>query len=183
METTPTSWPTIDSAYTDEDGSIDPVVYEMAGQVWPHAERLAVSVLRDQAAGMRVMMRAVAIVSRRRGEAGFDIKDLRPYLFRVYKNLVLGELKKQNRRRDLEEQWEGQLSAASHTADGLDRKILIEELLSRMDLWTRRVFEWRVLGYKFEVIGEFLGMEANHVRSAYSKSMARLREDVKGDSK
>ncbi len=182
MQLETTSWPAIDAAYTDEYGHVDPEVYQAGGQIWPQAERLALVALRDQEVGLRLMLRAVSIVSRRRSTADIQIDNLRSFLFRVYKNLVLAELKKQNRRRDIEGQWEHEFMPVDRTADGLDRKILIEELVSRMDSWTRKVFEWRMVGHKFEVIGQFLGMDANRVRSAYSKSMTRLRKEVGGES-
>lgn len=124
------------------------------------------------------MLRAVAIVSRRRAAADVQIDNLRAYLFRVFKNLILAELKKHNRRREIEEHWDGHLAPLGNPADSVDRKILIEELVSRMDSWTRDVFEWRLLGHSYESIGERLGIEANHVRSAFSKKMARLRKEV-----
>jgi RNA polymerase sigma factor (sigma-70 family) len=181
MPPDPTSWPSIDAAYTDEYGRVDAEVYQTAGQIWGQAEKLALTALRDHAAGLRLMMKAVAIVSRRRADADVHIDNLRAFLFRVYKNLVFAELKKQNRRREIEGQWDHDSAPVNQTADDLDRRILIEELVSRMDARTREVFELRMLGYKFEIIGEFLGMDANHVRSVYSKSMARLRREVGGD--
>jgi len=182
MQTHLTSWPSIDAAYTDEYGHVDAEVYQTAGQIWPQAEKLALTALRDDAMGFRLMMKAVAIVSRRRAAADTQIDNVGAFLFHVYKNLVLAELKKQNRRRELEGQWEHEILPVDRTADALDRKILIEELVNRMDLWTRRVFDWRMLGYTFEIIGQSLGMDANRVRSAYSKSIARLREELRADS-
>jgi hypothetical protein len=173
-----TLWPPIDTVYSDECGQVDPEVYSAAGAVWPRAEQLALSVLHDQAAGLGLMVKAVAIVSRRRRAADCCITNLRSYVFQVYKHLVLAELKKQNRRRELETLWEDRIVPLHQNVDDLDRRILLEELCARMDKWTRNVFELRVLGYNFESIGESLGMGANHVRSEFSKRLARLRETL-----
>jgi DNA-directed RNA polymerase specialized sigma24 family protein len=91
---------------------------------------------------------------------------------------MLAELKKQNRRREIEARWEDFVPPTRPVADEIDRKILIEQLCNRMDPWTREVYQWRVLGYTFESIGGFLNMGANHVRSEFSKRMAKLREEL-----
>ncbi len=174
-----TTWPTLDAAYTDEGGQVDPEVYEAAGTIWQHAERFATATIRDSAAGTRLLMKAVTIVSRRRAAPDIRIDDLRSFVFQVYKNLVLAELKKQNRRREIEARWEDFVVPSRAVADEIDRKILIEQLCNRMDQWTRDVYQWRVLGYTFENIGQFVNLGANHVRSEFSKRMARLREQLR----
>jgi DNA-directed RNA polymerase specialized sigma24 family protein len=173
-----TLWPPIDSVYTDECGQVDPEVYSAAGVVWPRAEQLALSVFHDQAVGLGLMVKAVGIVSRRRRAADCCISNLRSYVFQVYKHLVLAELRKQNRRRALDTLWGDRIMPVLQKDDDIDRRILLEELCRRMDSWTRRVYELRVLGYTFDTIGESLGMGANHVRSEFSKRLARLRETL-----
>jgi DNA-directed RNA polymerase specialized sigma24 family protein len=171
-------WPAIDSVYTDEYGQVDPEVYNAAGTVWPRAEQFALSVFHDQAAGLQLMVKAVGIVSRRRRASDCCISNLRSYVFQVYKHLVLAELRKLNRRRELDTRWEDRTTPVLRRDDDIDRRILLEELCRRMDAWTRHVYELRVLGYTFDTIGETLGMGANHVRSEFSKRLARLRETL-----
>ena len=179
MNLSANTWPKLDTAYIDEAGQVDPEVYEAAGTIWQHAERLATATIRDSAAGARLLVKAVTIVSRRRAAPDLCIDDLPSFVFQVYKNLVLAELKKQNRRREIERRWEDFVVPERPIADQIDRRILIEQLCERMDQWTRDVYQWRVLGYTFENIGQFLGMGANHVRSEFSKRMVRLREQLR----
>ena len=173
-----TQWPPLDSDYTDECGQMDLEIHNAAGAVWRRAEQLALSVLHDQAVGLELMVKAVAIASRRRRAADCCITNLRSYVFQVYKHLVLAELRKQNRRRELDTLWEDRIIAVPQRDDDIDRRILLEELCRRMDSWTKRVYELRVLGYTFDTIGESLGMGANHVRSEFSKRLASLRETL-----
>jgi DNA-directed RNA polymerase specialized sigma24 family protein len=178
-----TAWPTVDAPYIDEGGPVDPEVHQAAGTIWQHAEVFATSTLRDPAAGARLLMKAVIIVSRRRAAPDIRIDDLRSFVFQVYKHLVLAELKKQNRRREIEARWEDFVVPARSVADEIDRRILIEQLCERMDQSTRDVDQWRVLGYTFENIAQFLGLGANHVRSEFSKRMARLREQLREEAR
>ncbi len=174
------NWPLLDAGYTDEFGSVDPEVYHAAGQLWPEAERFACRRIGDGAAGMRLMLKAVAIVSQRRGEMAGDIAHLSAYLNKTYTRLVLAELKQINGRKALEWAHAEELSPASDSTEEIERKILIEELCRRMDPWTREVFEARILGFGFEMLEQDLGMKANAIRARFSKQIARIKSEIRG---
>jgi DNA-directed RNA polymerase specialized sigma24 family protein len=159
-------------------------VYNVAGELWPYAEAFARSVLRDPAAGLPLMLLAAATVTRRRGEPGVAIQNLKAFLGQVYKNLVLAEIKKLNHRRELEAENRNEIQpVVRDPKEELDRKILLEQLVLRMDEWTRQVFEWKVIGHTYDTIGQWLGMKANHVRSEYSKRISKLRDEVDRDNR
>ena len=64
-------------SFTDEFGEIDRDVYAAADALWPQAERYALQTIRDAAAGQRLLMKACALITRRRNEMAGEIANLR----------------------------------------------------------------------------------------------------------
>ena len=173
MESTSLSWPSLDEGYIDEFGVIYPEVYQAAGELWPQAEGFVNSRLRDCAAGMRMMLKASAAVSRKLREQPDQIRDLKAYLWTTFKHLVHEEAEKENRYQPLEP--EQQPTNISHgPSEAINDQILIEEVMAQMDSWTRTVFELRVLGYQFEDIAQMYKMRPNLLRSKFHKEIKKL---------
>lgn len=170
------SWPPLgDDGYSDEYGRIEPEIYNAATAVWPEAETFAVATLRDGAAGRTLLMKAAANVSRLHNSRPHDITNLRAYLFKSFKYLVLAELKKRRLHEDLNTRAHLEaVSSAEASAEELHRKILVEQLMLAMDPWTREVFELRVLGYDFDEIGRGRRMLGASVRNRFNKSIKEL---------
>jgi hypothetical protein len=161
---TGTVWPPLATAYTDEFGHIEPDVYKAAGALWSvRAEQFARSTLGDAPTGLRLMLKAAALVSRKYLEPGMHIENLSAYLFHAYKRLVLAELEKENGRRKRNADIYEELVSRPDEADDVNRKILIEQIMRRMDPWTRGVFELLILGYSFEEIGEARGKSGSNI--------------------
>jgi hypothetical protein len=166
-------WPSLDEGYTDEFGDICPEVYQVAGELWPQAENLINSKLHDRPAGMRLMFKAAAAVSRKREEQPDQIRDLKAYLWITFKHNIYEEVQKESRYQPLEPEQEPRNDV--HTqSDALHDQILIEELMAYMDSWTRAVFELRVLGYQFEDIAQMFKMRPNLLRSKFHKEIKKL---------
>lgn len=174
-----TIWPALETAYTDEFGGIDPKVYAAAGRLWGQGERFALSVLGDASNGLRLMLKAAAIVTRRRALADVYITNLPAYLFQTYKHLVLAELEKANGHRQRETDKQTEIAALSVSlAEDLDRKILIQQIMQRMDSWMREVFELLMLGHSFEEIGKLRGQNAHALRTRFHKHLNRLTKQI-----
>lgn len=174
MKKTALNLPDLNESYHDEFGPIDPEVYNAAHSIWPNAERLAAEIIYDVHLGMQLMMRAIARVSSARA-AGTEIINLKFYLLRSYKNLLLAELEKENgRHRILAEHHNSQSISATESEESLNRKILINELRLEMDDWMREVFDLLVLGYAFEELVPEFGSASNVIRSKFSKRLVRL---------
>jgi len=173
MESTQLSWPSLDESYIDEFGVICPEVYQAAGELWPQAEIFVNSKLRDCPAGMRLMLKSAAAVSRKRQEQPDQIRDLKAYLWITFKRHVYDEVEKESRYQSLETE---QLSMSEpHTpSEKLDDQILIEEVMAQMDPWTRKVFELRVIGYQFDDIAKMLKMRPKLLRSKFHKEIKKL---------
>jgi DNA-directed RNA polymerase specialized sigma24 family protein len=172
-------WPAIDSTYTDEYGQIQAEVYMAAGAIWEKVKRFAQATLQDPEAGSRLLFMAAAIVSLKTSDVDTQIEDLKGYLFQTFKNLVLDELRKENRRKEIQIERRAELESLSvNVAEDVDRKILLEQIVRHMDPWLRRVYEWRCLDHDFELIAKSLGEKPHVVRSKYSKKLARLIKEI-----
>jgi DNA-directed RNA polymerase specialized sigma24 family protein len=179
MDSPRLSWPSLDEGYTDEFGVICPEVYQVAGELWPQAESLVYSRLRDHPAGMRLMLKAAAAVSRKLKEQPDQIRDLKAYLWTTFKRLISEEAENESRYQPLEP--EQHPTNNSHgPSEELNDKILIEEVMAQMDSWTRTVFELRVLGYQFEDIAQMLKMRPNLLRSKFHKEIKKLSRQIRG---
>jgi hypothetical protein len=173
-------FPPIEAAYDEEFGKVDHDVYEVAKQIWTPAESLAVALLHDSPKGMQLMLKAVAKVSSARKNKSFEIANLRSYLYQTFKHLVWAELKKEKQHQEKLDNWfQQQMGAPKKDEEGeINKKILINELRSKMDDWTREVFDLLCLGYSYEDLVPKFGSAANVVRSKFSKKTARLARDI-----
>lgn len=176
------SWPPLEAdGYWDEYGKIEPEIYEAARGLWPEAENFALATLRDAALGMTLLMKAAANVSRAYSSRPDEIVNLKAYLFKAFKYLVLAELRKIRLHQDLTTQIDlaasGSLQAS---AEDIDKKILIEQLMAVMDDWTREVFELLVLGYTFDEIGRERRMLGASVRNRFNRRIKELVRLVHG---
>jgi DNA-directed RNA polymerase specialized sigma24 family protein len=173
------AWPAIESAYADEYGQIQLEVYMTAGAIREKVERFAQATLQDPQVGSRLLFRAAALVSLKMADGDTHIEDLKGYLFQTYKNLVLHELRKENRRKEIQTEHRNELDSLSiNVAEDVDRKILLEQIVRHMDPWLRRVYEWRCLDYDFDLIAKSLGEKSHVVRSKYSKKLMRLIKQI-----
>jgi DNA-directed RNA polymerase specialized sigma24 family protein len=178
-----TLWPPLDIAYVDEFGQIDPAVYQTAGQLWNQAEQFVLSTLGDAPAGLRLMIKAVALVSRAQATRPERIHNLTAYLFQTYKHLVLSELRKErgHRQQLAKLQTEDLLAPSSDDIADLDKQILLEQLMQRMDAWTREVFELLVLGYNFAELGRHWNTSGDRIRKKFDKQVQCLIAQVKSE--
>jgi DNA-directed RNA polymerase specialized sigma24 family protein len=176
-------FPPIEAAYDEEFGRVDPEIYEVGRNLWTTcANRLAEKLLHDSPKGMQLMLKAVAKVSSVHRNQPSEIKNIRSYLYRSYKNLILIELEKENSRQELIHSRIHQSEVPRESEeDTLNQKILVNELRRKMDSWMREVFELRVLGYDYEELAPKYGSAGNVIRSKFSKKLAQLAQEINAD--
>ena len=169
------SWPSLDAPYIDEFGCIDKDVHEAAGGIWRWAASYAIATLGDEASGQLALKKVCAKITQKRAAGDIQIVNLHAYLQTAFKHEILAQLKR-NRSANVD------LVAESLTDYGLDidQKILIEQILARMDPEGRRISELLILGYSFEEIARKDGRHSNVIRSRHSKLLKRLREELMG---
>ena len=174
-----TKWPPLAEAYLDVTGPIDADIYNAAGEIWPIAAAFAESTLHDVPAGQIALRTVCARITAGRSSGRIHIQHLQAYIVRAFKHEVLRQL--QSRR--LHESLildNYKLIEETRTDIDAEKKILIEQIIARMDNPTRRLFELRVLGYTFEEMARFLCTRSNNLRSAYSKQLDKIREELEG---
>ena len=167
-------WPALNAPYLDALGSIDGDIYGAAGEIWPWAAAYSISILGDEASGQLSLMKVCARITEKRAAGSIEIESVLPYLKTAFKREVWAQLKK-NRSVDLESTSE----CASWFETDIDRKILVEQMLSRMDPANRRITELLILGYSFEEIARKAGMQSNVIRSRHSKQLMKLKRDLR----
>ncbi len=166
---------TIEQTYTDEFGEIDPETLAAAGQIWPQAEKLAISILHDEQAGRVLMSKACARVTRKRAGDPAAIKNLPAYLFQTWRRLLLREQKKEDGHQQREaEMAELQTPSPNSVPYNLYRKILFQEIYKHMDEQTRRVYRHIALGFTFPEIGKKLGRNPDVLRATFHKQIKKL---------
>ena len=166
-------WPSLDAPYVDEFGCIDKDIHETAGEIWRWAAPYATATLGDAASGQLALKKVCAKITEKRAAGAIRIDNLREYLQTAFKHEVLAQLKR-NRLVDL------QLPAEAVTDYGLniDQKILVEQILARMNSEDRRITELLILGYSFEEIAKKDGTHSNVIRSRHSKLLKRIKREL-----
>src|SRR5215213_9145593 len=155
-------WPSVDACYVDEFGPIDTDVHKAAGEIWRWAAAFAVATLGDEASGQLALTKVCAKITEKRAAGAIQIVKLSAYLQTAFKHEVLAQLKqKRSGNVDLSAQ-----SIPDYDLD-VDQKILVEQLLDRMDPEGRRITELLILGYTFEEIASKGGKRSNVIRSRH----------------
>src|SRR5258707_2452329 len=147
---------------------------EIAHRAILHGEKLHV----DPAVAASLLEEAAARVSRavdrKRDCNEQDVRDLRAYLFRAFLRLVNKAVKRQLLVADAIRT----LSATSHNSSDplaqLERKILVDELLTRGDLVTRDMFYRRTQKFSWDEIGLSYGISAHAAESRFNQALHRI---------
>jgi DNA-directed RNA polymerase specialized sigma24 family protein len=168
-------WPSLDAPYVDEFGCIDKDIHEAAGGIWRWAAAYAIATLGDEASGQLALKKVCAKITERRAAGAIQIVKLNAYVQTAFKHEVLAQLKRK-RLANVD------LSTEPLTDYGLDidQKILVEQILARMDPEDRRITELLILGYSFEEIAKKAGKRSNVIRSRHSKLLKRIRRELRG---
>jgi DNA-directed RNA polymerase specialized sigma24 family protein len=168
-----TSWPALDAPYIDEFGCIDKDIHEAAGEIWRWAATFAIATIGDEASGHLALKKVCAKITEKRAVGAIRIVNLNAYIQTAFKHEVLAQLKR-NRSANID------LSAESITDydPDIDQKILVEQILARMNSEDRRITELLILGYSFEEIARKDGIQSNVIRSRHSKLLKRIKREL-----
>jgi hypothetical protein len=176
-------WPPLDAAYVDEFGPIEVDVHRAAGDLWPQAEAYSLTVLQDVQIGQRLLLKAAAGVSRIYREKPADILNLKAYLYRTFKRLILAQLEYENGHRRLEAVY---LSEGADVLDSvstdIEQKILIQQIMRRMDEWMLEIFKLLILGHTFEEIGTKRNQKPQRLRAKFSKQLMKLKKRIQAET-
>lgn len=171
------NFPDLEETYIEEFGQINVEVYRVGKELWhKQAAAFSVGVLADIHLGRDLMCRAIVAVSKMYDSNPGKIKSLESYLFQTFKHFILTEQEKEKRHRELELKLLPHYS--QNEEEKLEKRILINQLLSKTDPLTRKIFVLRTIGYKYEEMTQEMGLPANQIRSIYSKALKRLKEEL-----
>ena len=162
-------WPSLDASYVDEFGCIDEDVHAAAGEIWHWAAAFATATLGDEASGQLALKKVCAKITEKRAAGAIQIVTLKAYIQTAFKHEVLAQLKR-HRSADVDLSNE-----PSDYGLDMDQKILVEQILARMDPEDRRITELLILGYSFEEIARKDGTRSNVIRSRHSKVLQRIK--------
>lgn len=178
----------------DQTVSTDPAetnsVFEVARSLLPAATAFALKVRLDSDTAQEAMReaakRVLEVQRSERGEGSLPrVRNLPGYLFTVYRNVIFAELKRREREPPLIDDLNARgLDSGGDEIRSVENRILISEIVKRMNPKSRIIFNYRVLGYSFEEIaGRFktdMGttVTAAALRSEYSKAISRIIEEI-----
>jgi RNA polymerase sigma factor (sigma-70 family) len=114
-------------------------------------------------------------------ESVAQIRNLPGYLFAIGRNLMLREFKRQKQQVSLDEHTALVFNEALRTDNttAIENRILLSEIVERMNPKSRTIFKYRTLGYGYgEIAAQFklLGHKVSkaRLRSEYSKDLKRI---------
>lgn len=170
MPTPRDPWPALESRYTDQYGAIDLPVYDTAGEIWPEAVAFAEFALGDYTVAFELMVKAAALVTARLASGSVEIRNMKAYLFRTYKHLVGQEKAKRLR----QGQPLAEDSLVVEIVENLERKIMLEELFSKMTEDERKLSLYLMLGYTYDEIAAEIGESSTALRQRFSRLRRRI---------
>jgi len=173
-------FPEIEDSYTDEYGKIDREVYIAAVAIWPQVHKFAINLISDELRARDLMLKSIARVSKRR-QGGAEITNLERYVLLVYKRLVLLAARREKRFEPIEDDPPKNESVYAQAIEELERTILVDELIRRMDPTIASIFELRILGYSFNEIAEEQNGSAPVLRNKFRRALMRLAQEIDCD--
>ena len=170
---------TTELCWTDQYGTIAGEVYEAAERRWPQMESFARQTLGDPHTAQQLLMKACALVTRSLTNEPGHITHLASYVEVTWKRLVLAELAKERK----QQQHQAEIAqdarrSASDNVQQIEQHILVQEIVARMDDWTRTVYEYQVLGHTFEEMSQPLGQSGHVIRTKFGKKLKKLKQQI-----
>ena len=162
----------------DEEGSpIDPRLEEAAYALEQIALAYRRDELGDEACASALLEAAVQIGSRAGPRARIDSPSA--YLRKIFVRLVDAEIDKRCRLVSIEAvEIDERFPATDGRIEDIERSLLIETLLDRMDARTLQIVEARMIGMSMEEIARALGVTPNCVSQRLKRGLKRLRKGL-----
>jgi DNA-directed RNA polymerase specialized sigma24 family protein len=152
-------------------------VYFAAIAIWPQVHRFALKLIGDEVKARDLMLKTIARVSRRR-QSGDQIANLERYVLLVYKRLVLAAARRDKRFESIELESHRNQSLYFKALEEIERTILVDELIRRMEPAIAVIFERRILGYSFAEIAQEQKGSAPVLRNKFRRALLRLAHEI-----
>src|SRR5438132_7885594 len=168
------------SAVAPSGRSIEPCVFLVAQDIANKAVSYAEKFLGDSCVAVNLLEEAAATVSEviRAKEAGqiAPIRDVSRYLFRVFLRKV-AEARRNETPYEEVSRWHSRPCDDSH-GGGLDRQILLDQILGHFDSVTREMILRRIEGHSWGEIASEFDLSNHAARVRFSKALQWLRTSV-----
>jgi len=175
--------------------ALDEDLLAAARNAWPRVLGHARGELLDKAPGherkalaAQVWERVLRSVAKTRLRGGDDhppIADLESYLIGVFHHRFNRLLRQEQRRAETFELFSTvveleQFEAAADVewVEQLDRAIAVKQIASRMDPWTRKVWQARQYGYTWKEIAGWLGMTEQQAKMKFQYGLEKTRASI-----
>ncbi len=161
----------------DQGNPVDPRLEEAAYALEQIALGYRRDELGDEACASALLEAAVQIGSRAGPRARIDSPSA--YLRKIFVRLVDAEIEKRSRLVSIEAvETDERFSATDGRIEDVERSLLVETLLERMDARTRWIVEAYILGMSRSEIARELGVTPNCVSQRLKNGLARLRKSL-----
>lgn len=183
----------------EEQGGCQPPLDEdllvAARNAWPHVLGHVRGELFDKAPGpertalaaqvWEGVLRSVAKTRLRGGDHRPPIANLESYLIGVFHHRFNRLLRQEQRRAETFELFSSvteleQFEAAADVewVERLERAIAVKQIVSRMDPWTKKVWEARQYGYAWKEIARWLGMTEHQAKMKFQYGLEKTRASI-----
>lgn len=166
-------WESLSTTFKESYPSVDPESWKALSEIWSQAVVFGKAHDLDESDVRANLLSAVTRIPSARRE---QIVSLPAYLFTSYKHRVFDLQAKRKREAQLDEINH---DLAMDVSREMETKVLLEEIVARMDDNLREIYDHLVLGYSYEEMEKSLGARANVLRSRFSKGLKRIAIDIK----
>jgi len=195
------NWDIPDFEWRGPDGSPSGIdgLRAASAKVWPRVLAFARKELTGKlAAGERkaltlevwgdTLVSVAETLKRHRGKGA--IRDLEGYLFGTFKHRLNRELIKEEKLSEVIESVgsTSEMERLDSVKDedwepNLEKDLLVQELLRRMDDWMRNVYMDLRFGFKWKDIAKRLGMTQQQVKMRFRRNFERLLREIEGENR
>ena len=166
-------WESLSTTFKESYPSVDPESWKVLGELWSQAVVFGKAHHLDESDVRANLLSALTHIPMARRER---IVSLPAYLFTSYKHRVFDLEAKRQRETQLDEINH---ELAIDVSREMETKVLLEEIVVRMDDSLREIYDHLVLGYSYEEMEKRLGARANVLRSRFSKGLKRIANEIK----
>ena len=165
---------------------IDPAVLSLAQGIASRALSYGEKLVGDPAVALNLFEEAGAAVSEavenRKMSTQAPIRDLRAYLYQVFKNRIAKERRKQvalgKELKSVDECGRSRLETR-----GVEMRLVLSEVMAVCDKATQEIALRRLEGFSWEEIGNRYGISSHAARVRFSKALQRARKAFSSDKR
>jgi len=179
---------------SDRSIPVSPALITAAQNAWPRVVAHAARELKNQNSSRESealaadiwesVLRSVCKVLERTDQSASPIEDLESYLVSAFHHRLHRFLKAEQKRRELfEPTSDADLELIESALDTdwiskLENAITVKQIVSRMDAWTRKVWQARQYGYSWKEISAWTGLTEPVAKKRFEYGLEKTRRQI-----